>query len=165
MHSITPQFSFIEHVFKKKRDIKQRVRHYHSRHPESSRHSVLMDSQSAFEKRRWVYCHGKRAKHVGITPFSKFKETNPTSFQTSKIEKLIPWIKREFQVICKVQDVDLIVEWFLALIQQVELQSDKGLELLNAYLYPFSELFVHELICFARSPLNMETYDATVQYE
>ncbi|KAJ3127051.1 hypothetical protein HK098_006848 [Nowakowskiella sp. JEL0407] len=40
-----------------------------------------------------------------------------------------------------------------------------AISLLQEFLGDKAELFVHELVSFARSPLSMNAYDSTVQYD
>jgi hypothetical protein len=45
------------------------------------------------------------------------------------------------------------------------LQSEEAIQALWPFLYENTELFIHELVSFARSPFDMKTYDRTVQYD
>ncbi|KAJ1550288.1 hypothetical protein HK096_007759 [Nowakowskiella sp. JEL0078] len=53
----------------------------------------------------------------------------------------------------------------MAVIKEYELQTDIALNLLREFLGDNTELFVHELLAFARSPLQMLAYDSVVQYD
>lgn len=80
------------------------------------------------------------------------------------IVKLTPWIRRDLCAIFPSTNTELIKDYILALLQTHNLQSDEFVEGLGEYLGDDTELFVHELVGFARSPLEMKTYDSLVQY-
>ncbi len=77
---------------------------------------------------------------------------------------LVPWITRDLRVLTGDEDASILTHYILGLLQTVDLQSDHGLSLLLPFLHEKSELFVHELFSFARSPCNIESYDVSVQY-
>jgi E3 ubiquitin-protein ligase Topors len=102
---------------------------------------------------------------LGTNAFSKVKETSPEGFRRANPSKLRPWIERDLRAILGDDaDVDIWVDYVVALLKTHELQSDEAQSLLASVLHDKAGLFAHELLCFARSPLNMEAYDATVQY-
>lgn len=46
-----------------------------------------------------------------------------------------------------------------------DVQSDKFLDVMKEFFgQEESEIFIHELVAFARSPLGVIAYDSTVQY-
>ncbi|KAI8891747.1 hypothetical protein BC833DRAFT_613375 [Globomyces pollinis-pini] len=45
------------------------------------------------------------------------------------------------------------------------IQSDICHEVLNEYLGEHTSLFIHELVCFAKSSFDISNYDRYVQYE
>ena len=96
----------------------------------------------------------------------KIREITPTGFQRSRdgIEKLIPWIKRDLQAILDDEDVEILCNYIVGLLQTHHVQSDAFLTPLSQFLHAKTDHFVHELIAFANSPLNMDAYDAHVQY-
>ena len=145
------------------------------------------DSTESIKKRRWVYDRNLRVKHVGSNPISKYKEISncleKNQFQTPKIskqkqkqiavesfqdpdlvKKVEPWIARDLSVILKDDEVLLLTEFVISLIKRIDMQSDEFLNQLRPFLYEKTEQFAHELISFARSPLNIVNYDKYIQY-
>jgi hypothetical protein len=60
--------------------------------------------------------------------------------------------------------VEIIKDYILAVMRRCDIGSDESVLLLREYLDEDAELFVHELIGFARSPFDIRTYDDRVQY-
>jgi hypothetical protein len=81
------------------------------------------------------------------------------------LSKIRPWIERDLKAILgDDEELDILVDYVLALLKTHQLQSDEAQSLLSSVIHDKAGLFAHELLCFARSPLNMEAYDAAVQY-
>ena len=47
----------------------------------------------------------------------------------------------------------------------MDIQSQAAVDLLKPYFGDSTELFIHELVSFSRSPFTMETWDGVVQYD
>lgn len=146
-------------------------------------HSTGFDAK----KTRYIYRHGLRAKHTGVNRNSKCKEVTPAEFKRNPglLRKLEPWIRRDLQAILRTDDVEIIKAAVIGLLSRYTIflflqyvayhlpkdycrehpRTDTAIDFLKDYLFEHSEHFLHELICFAKSPLNMEVYDATVQYD
>lgn len=76
-----------------------------------------------------------------------------------------PWIERDLKAILgEDDDLDIIIDYIFAILKTHQIQSDEAQNLLRSVLHEHAVLFAHELLCFARSPLNVEAYDAAVQY-
>ncbi|KAI8808979.1 hypothetical protein BJ742DRAFT_807071 [Cladochytrium replicatum] len=118
--------------------------------------------------RRHVYERGLRAKLVGVSVRSKVRDVSPEFFKKypDKILLLIPWIRREIEAILKsTSAVEQVKDYTVAILKKYEIQSDLSISLLTDFLGKHAELFVHELIAFARSPLtNISDYDAESQH-
>ncbi|XP_004143083.1 E3 ubiquitin-protein ligase Topors [Cucumis sativus] len=87
------------------------------------------------------------------------------------LERIKPWIQRELQVILEDPDptiiVHLVISLFVARIEATSSQlnaEDDFLSPLRPFLFEKTDLFWHELRCFAGSPLRMEEYDSVVEY-
>ncbi len=119
------------------------------------------------EYRRSIYVLKRKAKHVGLNSSSKIPDFRPVYFKKypQKVKLLTGWIRRELNAIIPNSPVELVREYIQTLIQTHHIQSDVAKDLLSQYLYEDTELFVHELVCFGNSSLNMNDYDKYVQYE
>ncbi|KAL5983884.1 hypothetical protein ACLOJK_017982 [Asimina triloba] len=86
-----------------------------------------------------------------------------------------PWIRRELQAILGDSDSSVIVHlatslWILSLQEKLKEPSkvyteDMFAEKLRPFLDDHSEMFWHELRCFAESSLTIEAYDSVVEYK
>ncbi|XP_059435121.1 uncharacterized protein LOC132168067 isoform X2 [Corylus avellana] len=92
------------------------------------------------------------------------------------VQRIEPWIRREVQAILGDPDPSIIVHvatsLFIASLEkkinvpseQVDVE-DNFIAPLHPFLHDRTNMFWHELRCFAESSLNMETYDTVVDYE
>ncbi|XP_030924072.1 E3 ubiquitin-protein ligase Topors [Quercus lobata] len=92
------------------------------------------------------------------------------------VQRIGPWIRRELQAILGDSDPSVIVHvassLFIASLEnnnnvhseQLNVE-DESIAPLRRFLDDRTSMFWHELRCFAESSLNMETYDAVVEYE
>ncbi|KND04440.1 uncharacterized protein SPPG_00169 [Spizellomyces punctatus DAOM BR117] len=135
---------------------------------EPHRHFLLeqprMVTGDAF--RRHIYAHGLRAKTMPVTRDSKFKEITPELFKRNPdlIKKLVPWIRRDLKVLLRIDDVEMIIDVIIAILQREGLESQAAKSALEEYLSSHTEHFVHELVCFSKSPWMMEVYDTMAEY-
>ncbi|KAJ3058436.1 hypothetical protein HDU98_005460, partial [Podochytrium sp. JEL0797] len=79
--------------------------------------------------------------------------------------KTTNWIRRDLRVILGLQDVEIVVEYVLAVLEKHALQTEQAMALLRPYLRDKTDLFVHELVGFMRSRLTIDAYDLVAQYE
>ncbi|KAI8587508.1 hypothetical protein BDZ88DRAFT_425253 [Geranomyces variabilis] len=119
--------------------------------------------------RRRVYALGLRAKHVGSQANAKCREISPAVFAQTPalLRKLEPWIRRDLHALLGIEDVAVIAAVVAGLLRsEPDMRSDASVCCLAEYLgsRARAEHFIHELVCFAKSPLNMDAYDASVQY-
>ncbi|CAH8376505.1 unnamed protein product [Eruca vesicaria subsp. sativa] len=97
------------------------------------------------------------------------------------IERIEPWMRREFQAVLGDPDPSIILHFASALfIKRLErentpqsghgggggivVEEDQVSSSLGIFLGDEEDIFWHELRCFAESSLTMETYDAVVEY-
>lgn len=99
-------------------------------------------------------------------------DIGPETFRNdAHFQKLTDWIDRELSVLFGVsqdspQDRNQIVrDVIIAVLQRHEIRSQEAIDIISEYLFDDTELFLHELINFAKSPFSMNAYDGIVQYE
>jgi len=155
--------------------------------------SVAEQQQHALEKRRHVYRNHLFVRHMGANRISGFQQVTPETFKVfpHKLNRLIPWIRRELRAILtlssssatipttddyneqhpsrhRYEEIDtgleLTREYIIAVLKRYDLQTDQAQDLLRDFLHEHTELFVHELMAFARSPYSIEAYDQVAQY-
>ncbi|XP_012069386.1 E3 ubiquitin-protein ligase Topors isoform X2 [Jatropha curcas] len=92
------------------------------------------------------------------------------------LQKIEPWIKRELQAILEDPDPSVIIHvasslYIASLEGNFDVQAaqhgveDNFLAPLRPFLHNWTNMFWHELRCFAETSLAMETYDAVVTYK
>lgn len=85
-----------------------------------------------------------------------------------RIRRVSPWIRRELKAVLGDPDPTIIVHVVTSLYAS-SLQGDTSdsdfLAPLRPFLHGWTDMFWHELRCFAESSLTMETYDTVVNYE
>jgi hypothetical protein len=119
------------------------------------------------EFRKNVYESAKRAKHNGVKHNSKIPSFSPLYFKKypQKLDCLHGWIRRDLNAIIPDSPVELIRDYIIALMKVHDIQSDIAHELLKVYLGKFTQHFIHELTCFAKSSIiTIDEYDRYVQY-
>ncbi|XP_031111040.1 E3 ubiquitin-protein ligase Topors [Ipomoea triloba] len=91
------------------------------------------------------------------------------------VQRIEPWIKRELEAILDDPNPSVIVHVVTSLFvsgNERSHQASSGepgarndfLAPLRPFLHEKSEMFWHELRCFAESPLSLETYDTVAEY-
>lgn len=91
------------------------------------------------------------------------------------LRRIEPWVRRELQAVLGDPDPSVIVHvatslYIATLERKVHFSSgqpgvgDQFLAELRAFLLDKTDMFWHELRCFAESSFTMETYDAVVEY-
>ncbi|XP_028099967.1 E3 ubiquitin-protein ligase Topors-like [Camellia sinensis] len=92
------------------------------------------------------------------------------------LKRIEPWIHRELKAILGDPDPSVIVHvasslFISGLEEKHEAPSkqfvleDNFIEPLRPFLHERTNMFWHELRCFAESPFNIETYDTVVEYK
>ncbi|KAJ3320237.1 hypothetical protein HDU76_000354 [Blyttiomyces sp. JEL0837] len=146
-------------------DNARRHRYHLSEHEASSGDQLRM---SSFEKRRYIYQHGLYAKHVGSTLNSRYRNgVTPEMFKKDSglRSRVMAWVRRELQVLMRDYDVEFLRDFVVAVMERFDLQTERAVQLLRPYFMEHTEHFVHELICFCRSPFAVDAYDKVVQYD
>lgn len=91
------------------------------------------------------------------------------------LRRIEPWVRRELQAVLGDPDPSVIVHvatslYIATLERKVHFSfgqpgaGDQFLAGLRAFLLDKTDMFWHELSCFAESSFTMETYDAVVEY-
>ncbi|KAI4364420.1 hypothetical protein MLD38_020515 [Melastoma candidum] len=89
------------------------------------------------------------------------------------LNKIEPWIRRELEAILGDPDPSVIVHVVTSLFMEdaekksdapIPVEEDNPAASLRPFLRDHADMFWHELRCFAKSSLGMETYDAVVEY-
>ncbi|KAJ3132070.1 hypothetical protein HK100_005719 [Physocladia obscura] len=83
---------------------------------------------------------------------------------TRSIPKITLWIRRDLRAILSIDDVEIILEYSLAVFKDHDIRSDEATSLLRPYLSNKTAHFIHELAAFIFSGLTTDAYDAIVQY-
>lgn len=120
------------------------------------------------EFRRRLYNNGMRATEItdrrlrvrDVTP--SFYRRNPAT-----THRLVPWLNRELNSILFNQPdhVQLVMEIIMGLIKTYAIDSEEFYQHVYPYVGRHTRHFMHEFLCFAKSPYNMATYDSHVIYQ
>lgn len=120
------------------------------------------------EFRRRLYNNGMRAAEItdrrlrvrDVTP--SFYRRNPAT-----THRLVPWLNRELNSILFNQPdhVQLVMEIIMGLIKTYAIDSEEFYQHIYPYVGRHTRHFMHEFLCFAKSPYNMATYDSHVIYQ
>eukprot|EP00871_Galdieria_phlegrea_P000314 jgi/Galph1/1283/GphlegSOOS_G5940.1 len=126
----------------------------------------LFDEEPGFLNDQHVFRRLIYAQHLWVQPLPSSLYRQSTSEQCYFIEansKLLPWLRRELQALCGVEDVQILVEHIYGKIEsrcsREELRNE-----LEPFLFEHANHFLHELYQFAVSSYDMETYDRLVRY-
>ncbi|XP_042311327.1 E3 ubiquitin-protein ligase Topors-like [Sceloporus undulatus] len=89
------------------------------------------------------------------------------SRNSSCVDRLSPWLKRELKVLCGNQRslIHTLQNFILNSMTQHDVRSKEFEALLRPHLHQFTSHFLHEFINFVRSPYNMKKYDWHASYE
>ncbi|KAM5569048.1 hypothetical protein ABKV19_016525 [Rosa sericea] len=140
----------------------------------------------AQRKLQWrASIYGRRLQAVASAPRNRVRVVCACHYSISvpvndvvkerMLQRVEPWIRRELQVLLGDRDPSVVVHvatsLFIASLEKKDCVSsgqrnvlDNFLEPLRPFLLDRTDMFWHELRCFAESPFNMETYDAVVEY-
>ncbi|KAL6193796.1 hypothetical protein ACLB2K_034880 [Fragaria x ananassa] len=132
----------------------------------------------AERKLQWrASIYGRRLQAVASAPRNRVQVSVPVNDLVKErvLQRVEPWIRRELQVILGDRDpsvvVHVVTSLYTASLDKKDSVSsgqhdvlDNFLEPLRPFLLERTDMFWHELRCFAESPFNMQTYDAVVEY-
>lgn len=150
-------------------------------------------ARGALARRRQVYRHRLLSLHVGSNPTSRYKDITLRQFQSDPdlLSRARTWIRRELQVFEFLNDDSegrsedsgvegagrrrrrqnnavFVLEYIIAILKTVDIQESSGHaeNLLSDFLgRENSQIFLHELHSFLRSPFSIEAWDKNVQYD
>ncbi|KAK9913866.1 hypothetical protein M0R45_037671 [Rubus argutus] len=110
--------------------------------------------------------YGRHLQAVPCAPRNRVVQVGNVNKDGVRERMLQPWIRRELQALLGDQDPSIVIHVvnsvFIA--SKLENNNNNFLEPLRPFFLDRTDMFWHELICFADSPFNMETYDAVVEY-
>ncbi|XP_022999966.1 E3 ubiquitin-protein ligase Topors isoform X1 [Cucurbita maxima] len=144
-------------------------RSFGRRGPESVPTDVI-----AWRKLQWrasIYDRRIQAVPSSVRSCLVMNLTGSHGVKEAILERIKPWIQRELEAILGDPDptiiVHLVTSLFVARLEapssQLNAEND-FLSPLRPFLYEKTDLFWHELRCFAGSSLRMEEYDSVVEY-
>lgn len=121
--------------------------------------------------RRGLYRCGIRVR--GVARGNDEQPQRPVSAESfcqnpSLLGRLRPWLRRELTVLYGAHDplISIVVRLILNALARLGLEDlAPAADELRPFLLARTEQFMYELACFARSPLNMESYDLHAVYE
>lgn len=105
---------------------------------------------------------------IGCNRLNRFRTIQNPSFwkrNSKELERVKPWLNREFRAITGISDSDslqlaMLQEYFVQILKTVSIQSTTAIALLEKlFLRDAAELLVLEFAAFARSPYNVKTFD------
>ncbi|KYQ89607.1 RING zinc finger-containing protein [Tieghemostelium lacteum] len=115
--------------------------------------------------RRSIYARGVKA--IPMVPSFAFHlspQAIDNSFSSWQ-KKLSPWISRELISILQSENTDILEDLVLSLLRKYQITDNIVITTLQKYLFEKTPLFLHELLCFATAPYNLQAYDRLVKYE
>lgn len=123
--------------------------------------------QEMINFRKELYRQGVRVRSVrdggrSRDTSAEFYRRNPAC-----LHRLVPWLKRELSVLYGAHGslVNIVQHIVMSRITRFDVEDGAMLEELRPFLQGCTEHFLHEFICFAKSPFNMEAYDQHAVYD
>ncbi|KAL7275928.1 hypothetical protein RUND412_001122 [Rhizina undulata] len=134
-------------------------------------HSPPSPPDPSLARRRFVYKHRLRSRHIGCNALSKYKPFTPRSFRASEEQqsRARAWVRRELSIFeWTEKNREFLVEYIIAIVKSMDLKGANGAaeDLLAGYLgRVFAGVFCHELYEFLKSPCaSVGEWDRRVQY-
>ncbi|KAF9678024.1 hypothetical protein SADUNF_Sadunf08G0168800 [Salix dunnii] len=133
-------------------------------------------AQRKLQWRASIYNRRLHAVHISSRNCLKQIISRNCCMKQRILHRIEPWIQRELQAILEDPDPSVIVHvasslFIASLERRSDVQSDQlgvedhFLQPLRRFLHGWTNMFWHELRCFAESSLTMETYDTVVRYK
>ncbi|XP_070771848.1 topoisomerase I binding, arginine/serine-rich a [Enoplosus armatus] len=123
--------------------------------------------QEMINFRRELYRRGVRVRSV--RDGGRSRDTSAEFFRRNPacLHRLIPWLKRELIVLYGAHGslVNIVQHIIMSRITRYDMEDGAIQEELRPFLQGRTEHFLHEFICFAKSPFNMEGYDQHAVYD
>ncbi|KAM8882425.1 uncharacterized protein ACB058_002218 [Synchiropus picturatus] len=107
---------------------------------------------------------------AGVNGHQQQQDVSAESFRCNPValHRLRPWLRRELTVLYGAHSslVDIVQRFIMSCLVRHGLQEVRVLEdEMRPFLLARTNHFLHELICFARSPLSLDLYDQQAVYE
>ncbi|KAM9826921.1 E3 ubiquitin-protein ligase Topors-like [Neosynchiropus ocellatus] len=107
---------------------------------------------------------------AGINGNQQQQDISAESFRSNPValHRLRPWLRRELTVLYGAHSslVDIVQRFIMSCLVRHGLQDIRILEdEMRPFLLARTNHFLHELVCFARSPLSLDLYDQQAVYE
>jgi len=119
--------------------------------------------------RNLVYKKGYKISEVKQKGKPKVREISPKFFTDNPALKhrLVPWLLRDLYALLGDDDesIRFVMSLILRVISTISMTGAPFREQLRPFLFEQTDIFVDELISFARSPYDIRGYDANVRYE
>ncbi|CAA3010972.1 E3 ubiquitin- ligase Topors [Olea europaea subsp. europaea] len=123
-----------------------------------------------------IYEHRLQAVPLSSKTFLVQKMEGHNGIKQIILKKIEPWIQRELQAVLGDPDPTIIVHVATSIFFSRHEKKHKGfpeqvgseddfLAPLRPFLHEQTDMFWHELRCFAESSFSMETYDTLVEYK
>ncbi|XP_059197139.1 topoisomerase I binding, arginine/serine-rich a [Centropristis striata] len=117
--------------------------------------------------RRELYRRGVRVRNV--RDGGRSRDTSAEFFRRNPacLHRLIPWLKRELVVLYGAHGslVNIVQHIIMSRITRYDMEDGAIQDELRPFLQGRTEHFLHEFLCFAKSPFNMEAYDQHAVYD
>ncbi|XP_016376052.1 E3 ubiquitin-protein ligase Topors isoform X2 [Sinocyclocheilus rhinocerous] len=123
--------------------------------------------QEIVKFRRALYRRGVQVQSV--QDGGRSRETSAEFFRRNPacLHRLVPWLRRELTVLYGTHGslVNIVQHIIMTLITRHNLDDQAVVHELRPFLLSHTEHFLHEFLCFAQSPFNMEAYDQRAVYD
>ncbi|XP_016140809.1 topoisomerase I binding, arginine/serine-rich a [Sinocyclocheilus grahami] len=123
--------------------------------------------QEMVKFRRALYRRGVQVQSV--QDGGRSRETSAEFFRRNPacLHRLVPWLRRELTVLYGSHGslVNIVQHIIMTLITRHNLDDQAVVHDLRPFLLSHTEHFLHEFLCFAQSPFNMEAYDQRAVYD
>ncbi|KAJ8281061.1 hypothetical protein GJAV_G00063060 [Gymnothorax javanicus] len=123
--------------------------------------------QEMIRFRRGLYRTGVRVRNV--RDGGRYRDTSAEFYQRNPacLHRLVPWLRRELTVLYGAHGtlVNIVQHIIMSSITRYDLEDQAMQEELRPFLLDRTDHFLHEFICFARSPFYMEAYDQHAVYD
>ncbi|KAI5842564.1 RING finger domain protein [Morchella snyderi] len=146
--------------------------HHHRRHRAPTPPSPSADfAASAIQRRRHIYKHHLRSRHIGSNGYTRFRSATPQHFRRSPalVSRARTFLRRELHVFPWLDgDREYVLEYVTAILKCIDLRGAEGAA--EDMIADFvgrrnAQVLVHELYAWVRSPFErLVQFDSFVQY-
>ncbi|KAI0876202.1 hypothetical protein GGS24DRAFT_247760 [Hypoxylon argillaceum] len=147
----------------------------------------LVTQDEAIIRRQQIYRNRLYSLHMGSNPRSRYRDITPAVFgsEPELASRARAWLRRELQVFSflhtpsspqssedamtrrRANNAEFLLEYIVAILKTVDIQGSQGAaeDMLSEFLgRENTQVLLHELRNFLRSPWSIETWDRKVQY-